>query len=60
MTWRGRLRGWCSLKVEEYDKKDGTKGKANKVAVWVTDKPKLARAVTAAPADDFDDGKEPF
>ena len=35
------LRGWCHVVVEEYNKRDGTKGKGNKVSVFYVDKPKL-------------------
>lgn len=47
------LRGWCRLKIEEYDsKKTGKKEQTNRVDIWMTDKPKLAAAKQPDP-DDF-------
>lgn len=40
------LRGWCRVRIEEYQKKNGTTGKANKVAIFYTNKEKLPALVT--------------
>lgn len=46
------LRGWCRVVVEEYTRKDGAPGKANKVAVFYTDKPKLPKRVIEIPEEE--------
>jgi hypothetical protein len=53
------LRGWVTLKQEEYEKRDKSKGVSNRVAVFITNKEKLPKIVTVpadahADADDFD------
>lgn len=35
------LRGWCRIVVESYVKRDNSEGKANRVAIFYTDKEKL-------------------
>lgn len=52
------LRGWCTIKIDTFKKADNTEGKSNKVAVWLTNKPKLDRAPTPVEVDDagFDSG----
>lgn len=47
------LRGWATLKVEEYP--EGSKKFRNKVAVWLTDKEKLPKAVVETAPDEEDD-----
>jgi hypothetical protein len=54
------LRGWCSVKVESYKNKSGEDAKANRVAVWLTNKPKLPRAVEVATTEPTDDDNLPF
>jgi hypothetical protein len=45
------LRGWATVRVEKYKKTDGSEGTSNKVAVWITNKPKLARRSKIDPED---------
>lgn len=44
------LRGWCSLLVDEYDRKGGGTAKRNKVSAFLTNRPKLPRVSPPAPA----------
>lgn len=47
------LRGWCTVKVEDYFKEvNGVKEKkqTNRVAFWITNKPKLQRNMANVPA----------
>jgi hypothetical protein len=48
------LRGWCSVVVEEYTRRDGKKFKYNKIGVFYTDKEKLAPI--PQPDGEFDGG----
>lgn len=38
-------RGWCKVTVREYERADKTKGQANQIAVFYTDKEKYPRQV---------------
>jgi hypothetical protein len=49
------LRGWCTVKVEDYKATTGEMRKTNRVAVWITNKEKLARNAPA-PAPEPNDG----
>lgn len=37
------LRGWCSILVDDYERKGGGTAKKNKVSAFLTDRPKLPR-----------------
>lgn len=45
------LRGWCRIIQESYQRKDGKPGTANRIAVFYTDKEKLAPVVQPEPED---------
>lgn len=45
------LRGWCRVIQETYTRKDGKPGSANQIAVFYTDKEKLAPVVQPEPQD---------
>lgn len=47
------LRGWVTVKVEDYRASTGEMRKTNRVAVWRTDKPKLPRNTPAATSNPF-------
>lgn len=48
------LRGWCHVIVEEYEKRDKTKGQSNKISIFYTDRPKLEPIEIAPAADAID------
>lgn len=53
------LRGWVTLKIEEFEKRSGGKASTNRVAVFITNKEKLSKVIdipAEASATKSDDG----